>query len=148
MLAYLKVKIKSLAAESRIIRLEERKYKANRIVGRTDEFEGFVRHRKQTENVKAVRHGLYHHRVDEVRFEARHALLAYGFLRGVPYAKIEKETNKPRKRVALKRLRANIETFVTGKVFDEKLGDNIEKWLKGEFLIEPRKPSGTIQPKN
>ncbi len=54
---FLKVKVKSLAAEVRIIRREER---------RNPELRG----------------DLARHRRDVVRKEARHSLLAYGYLRG------------------------------------------------------------------
>lgn len=67
MRTYLKIKIKSLAAEARIIRQEERKWP-----GPSD-----------------VRHGLHNHRVVDVRMETRSALLAYGFIRGKEYRKIE-----------------------------------------------------------
>lgn len=63
--AYLKVKIKSLAEEARIIRKEERASKGEK------------------------REGLYLHRVGVVRRAARHSLLAYGFLRGREYRQIE-----------------------------------------------------------
>lgn len=67
---YLKVKIKSLAAEAAIIRKEER------------------RHRGDT------RTGLYLHRVNDVRYEARAALLAYAFLRGRPLARVEAKSHR------------------------------------------------------
>jgi len=60
---FLKVKIKSLAAEARIIRREERR----------------SRHRE----------GLHNHRTTAVRKAARSALLAYGFLRGRAYRLME-----------------------------------------------------------
>lgn len=65
-LRQLKVKIKSLAAEARIIRLEEARSK--------NPFE---------------RMRLSSHRTDDVRREARAAQLAYGFLRGREYNQIE-----------------------------------------------------------
>lgn len=64
---YLKIKIKSLAAEARIIRHEELKWP-----GTSD-----------------VRTSLHNHRVMDVRREARSALLAYGFIRGRTYRTIE-----------------------------------------------------------
>ena len=68
MLPYLKIKIKSLAAEAQIIRHEERKYWGG----------------------SSLRIGLHLHRVNEVRSESRSAGLAYGFLRGkYPYAALE-----------------------------------------------------------
>jgi len=67
MLIYLKIKIKSLAAEAQIIRKEERKWPGT----------------------TAERHGLHSHRVLDVRREARSALLAYGYLRGRKYLQLE-----------------------------------------------------------
>lgn len=61
---YLKVKIKSLAEEAKIIRKEE---------ARNPEF----------------RLGLAEHRKGIVRNEARHTLLAYAFLRGKDYKQVE-----------------------------------------------------------
>ncbi len=54
---FLKVKIKSLAAEAKIIRLEEKRSSGD------------------------VRNSLHNHRVIEVRDESRCALIAYAFLR-------------------------------------------------------------------
>jgi hypothetical protein len=67
MKVYLKIKIKSLAEEARIIRFEEKKWP-----GPSDE-----------------RSGLWCHRTGPVREEARSAQLAYGFLKGMPYKRIE-----------------------------------------------------------
>ena len=64
---YLKMKIMSLAAEARIIRTEEKKWPGEHV----------------------ARNGLHRHRMHEVRPEARHALLAYGFLRGRHYRALE-----------------------------------------------------------
>jgi hypothetical protein len=64
---YLKIKIMSLAAEARIIRNEERKWRGDH----------------------PVRFGLREHRVTVVRDEARVAQLAYGFVRGRSYAQLE-----------------------------------------------------------
>lgn len=66
---YIKVKIKSLAAEAKIIRREEQKARAH--------------------GNSHLRVGLADHRRGIVRHEARHAQLAYGFLRGTPYKAME-----------------------------------------------------------
>jgi hypothetical protein len=71
MKTYLKIKIVSLAAEARLIRREERRYRGPKW------------------GPSPVRLGLHRHRIHEVRPEARHALLAYGFLRGRSYRQIE-----------------------------------------------------------
>lgn len=65
MKVYLKVKIKSLAAESAIIRKDEQRHRGD------------------------LRTSLYLHRILEVRREARSAGLAYGFLRGRDYRRLE-----------------------------------------------------------
>ena len=66
----LRVKIKSLAEEARIIRREERA------------------------TFGTLREELYRHRMDVVRSEARHAHLAYGFIRGLSYEQMEASTNQ------------------------------------------------------
>lgn len=64
---FLKVKIKSLAAEARVIRLEEKRAGKN----------------------NALREKLYLHRTVDVRKEQRASLLAYAFLRGRPLSAVE-----------------------------------------------------------
>lgn len=74
-LIHLKIKLKTLADEATHIRREEKKaLRAGR----------YGRYR-----------GLYEHRVKDVRACARHNQLAYGFLRGVPYSKMEPRTAQP-----------------------------------------------------
>jgi hypothetical protein len=68
----LKIKLKSLATEAKIIRLEESK----------------ARYSKRPE-VQAIREEMYHHRIDVVRFHSRSTGLAYGFIRGRKYRDIE-----------------------------------------------------------
>ena len=65
---FLKIKLKSLAAEARIIRREE--------------------HRVPPAQ-RGLHSQLHAHRTGIVRSEARHTLLAYGFLRGVARHRIE-----------------------------------------------------------
>ena len=67
----LKVKIKSLAEESQIIRKEIKK---SRDVGLTSSLQG--------------------HRIIVVRKEARHSLLAYAFLRGKKYSEVENSAHE------------------------------------------------------
>jgi hypothetical protein len=67
---HLKIKIKSLAAEANIIRFEAKKVNGEE------------------------RCILNEHRKNQVRKEARHSMLAYGLLRGVPYSKMESKCNE------------------------------------------------------
>lgn len=103
---YLKIKIKSLAAEATMIRREERRQnpghrarvRARRILeGKTRSSnpadDGASRSRaarilKRKPNMDAF-WGLRHHRQYDVRGESRSAHVAYGFLRGLPYSRIE-----------------------------------------------------------
>ncbi len=84
---YLKVKIKSLAAEAKIIRLETKRAKR-----------------------ASIKDGLALHRKGIVRFEARHTHLAYGFLRGREYRQIE---NKAREAPDWAKVRKMIEKYGT-----------------------------------
>jgi hypothetical protein len=68
----LKIKIKSLAAEAKIIRLEEQKV---------------LEYKKFDE---ALYLSLRGHRIHDVRAEQRASLLAYGFIRGKAYSVLEK----------------------------------------------------------
>lgn len=67
----LRVKVKSLAEEARIIRAEERKTHG------------------------PIRELLHLHRVGTVRFHARHATLALGFIKGRTLAQMEPSGSKP-----------------------------------------------------
>jgi hypothetical protein len=73
---YLKVKIKSLAEEARIIRREEWQIKSKPVGYRESGW-------------SAKLDGLHNHRTQVVRPEARATQLAYGFLRGRLYSQIE-----------------------------------------------------------
>lgn len=86
--AELRIKIKSLAAEAQIIRSDERKVlkRARSIEART---EPASRDPKATASLRDTHHSLRLHRVHDVRNEARASLLAYAYLRGMPYAKVE-----------------------------------------------------------
>lgn len=67
----LRVKLKSLAAESKIIRHEERRTNGQ------------------------LRNELWFHRIHAVRSEARHTHLAYGLIRGMAWSRIEQRCDAP-----------------------------------------------------
>lgn len=103
----LKIKSKYLADEARINRKE-----ANKLSGRD-------------------KHSLNHHRKTKLRDEARATHLAYGYLRGIPYAAMEQKVNdvyyflyyiQPK-------LRKMIETY------GDKDMPTMEEWLKGANVI-------------
>ena len=99
---YLKVKIKSLAEEAKIIRREERKPHKD----------------MDSCGYSAERIGLWCHRTGIVRQEARHTLLAYGFIRGRKYWEMEASCEFPPNWDRVKKL-------------VEKYGTN---WVEGESL--------------
>ena len=74
---HLRVKIKSLAAESRFIRCEE-----SRALTHPPEDKYGTGYNPDYEELRM-------HRKDVVGHEARHSLLAYACLRGVPYKVVE-----------------------------------------------------------
>lgn len=81
---YLRVKIKSLAGEARIIKHEEDKTVAAIKCATRRGLDAAAK--KGTH----ILYSLHHHRTWEVRSAARYALLAYAFLRGVPYEALER----------------------------------------------------------
>mgnify|MGYP001615675756 CR=1 FL=1 len=89
-LAYLKVKIKSLAAEAKIIRHEELKYlRTARWLGvRAETPPPRLSNSATWLPPRSVYAGLYAHRI-EISIEQRAALIAYGYIRGRPYRTIE-----------------------------------------------------------
>jgi hypothetical protein len=85
---YLKVKIKSLAVEGTIIRKEEHKAKKQYrylkpIAGKEKEYHEAL----------GTFWGLRHHRISDVRNEARAAQWAYAYIRGKRFRQIENKSN-------------------------------------------------------
>ncbi len=99
---YLRVKIKSLADEARTIRNEERLAKANK------DF--------------ATVNSLNQHRTGKVRRAARETLLAYQYLRGIPYEACECKNSRPINTKAIERM---------CKEYGE-LEIPIDAWIEGE----------------
>lgn len=103
---FLKIKIKSLAVEARIIRFEEKRWP-----GESPE-----------------RLGLHEHRTYDVRREARSAQLAYGFLRGRQYKQLE---NATRKRIDFRRVSELAYKYGNEKKKDA-LVDQLKAWAAKE----------------
>jgi hypothetical protein len=76
----LRVKVKSLAVEARIIRKEELR------------------------TTGELREELYLHRIKDVRFAARHAHLAYGIIRGRTIEQMERTSKTPPSKGEIERL--------------------------------------------
>lgn len=103
MKTYLKIKIKSLAAEATMIHREERRQnighrgrvRIRRQLARATDLTPAQRARlerrlaKPSDNAMKAFWGLRHHRQWDVRSESRASHIAYGFLRGLSYAQVE-----------------------------------------------------------
>jgi len=85
MIRYIKIKIKSLATESVIIKQEETKVKSY-----MRDCRGIQGLEKSLSHHEQCYHGLRQHRINDVRNESRASLLAYGFLRGRKRIQLEK----------------------------------------------------------
>lgn len=110
---YLKIKLKSLAAEARIIHAQERKTGGA---------------------FNALRESLHLHRVRDVRGEARATHLAYGYLRGRQWAQIENNTTTE---PDWKKVTAMVRKYGPVEPFDET---KFAEWCKaGKIAHEDRK---------
>lgn len=87
MIEYLKVKLKSLATESKIIKKEEQ-----RAIAGIKKYSNIKDPRRK--HFCNLHHGLYNHRKGVVSQEARRANIAYGLLRGKGYDEIERKCKK------------------------------------------------------
>lgn len=105
-IAELRVKIKSLAVEATIIRKEERRAKLR---GDRDTF-----------------WSLRAHRTYDVRRESRASLLAYGYLRGIEYRKIERNCHDLASRDDIVRI---IRKFDPSSYCDRQLPEKVTQWL-------------------
>lgn len=91
---FLKVKIKSLAAEAKIIRHEEEKRKGPYVLTpRTNTQQQAQRYRRQPLDYNDIYFELRGHRTWIVRNEARATQLAYAYIRGRRYRQIEAKTH-------------------------------------------------------
>lgn len=101
---YLRVKIKSLADEAKTIRREER------IANEACDY--------------STQNRLHNHRTGPVRRAARETLLAYQYLRGIPYAACERKNSRPVNWKAVERMCKEY----GGTTLDR------EAWIQGEKL--------------
>lgn len=117
MLVKLRIKIKSLAAESLIIRQEERRFSGE------------------------LRADLHTHRVVAVRCECRAASLAYGLLRGRSLAQLESKTHTDPNWTRVREIVAKF-----GRYGGNAAQDLISRWREGEVVVEPRVRKPREQP--
>ena len=172
---YLKIKIKSLAAEARIIRSEERKFCVQKRPKQSPASEGAHAPEEGAPDVVSqaaktsapaeghnsnaasrrsgdnpIRNGLYRHRVDVVRAEARSAQLAYGFIRGRTYAQLERSCVEPPNTSRILKLIVRYGTLPESVPYREREAwakAALKAWLEdgGPGLSKPEKVEKTAQ---
>ena len=118
---YLKIKLKSLAEEARIIRHEEKKLGG--------------------QNWGSSSVPLREHRIHVVRVAARRTLLAYGYLRGKKYNQLEQCTRTPFEYMGVKEITKMVQKYGSPKTTEE----DIKNWLLESHTIIEGKP---IKPLN
>lgn len=136
MKTYLKIKIKSLAAEAVIIKREERRY-LKHIGNRDVNKPGEPLHIKLIyKKDHPLRLALRAHRIGEVRTECRSAHIAYGYLRGRAYKQIE---NKCHQAPNWQRIETLIAKYSAGPYYNtpqlkKQLSENLKAWAKGDLV--------------
>lgn len=118
----LKVNVKSLAAEAKIIRNEERKYRK-----RLSEL--VVKESALGYKLRYRRDNLNDHRRGHLRREARSANLAYAFLRGRAYKDVEPNVrceDDYKYRLFYKRVTEKINRFAHNETISE---DQVKNWM-------------------
>lgn len=131
MKSYLKIKIKSLAAEAAIIRLEER-----RALRHAKHAQGRQGEEQRLADLFAEYGGLHRHRIEDVRWEARSACLAYAFLRGRRYGATEPAgSSKP----SIARVAELVSKY--GYVEKKAAADRLKEWIDGGPAVDEPRPS-------
>ena len=112
---HLQIKLKTLVAESRIIKTEEERWKERAAKARAK--------LRKWDRIDAVRNSLHAHRQNDVRKESRCGYLAYGFLRGRPYQVVE---NAAKRKPDWKRVEEITKRF--SEIQWNELGQKFAEW--------------------
>ena len=100
------MKVKSLAAEARIIRHEEKRQRGS------------------------LRGSLHAHRTEDVRQEQRASLLAYAMIRGRPYAQAEQTKRLPPKRRIIQLVRTFGFREFGPKPTEQEAANLVQSWMR------------------
>jgi hypothetical protein len=121
----LRVKIKSLAAEARIIRQEESRTRRQMTdaAGKPDLVAALA----------SAFVSLRAHRTNDVRRESRYSLLAYALLRGRSMASAEPVSKRAKKEIDLAKLAAICHRFSVGRTA-AKWGEAVKQWAIADVL--------------
>ncbi len=132
---YLKIKIKSLAEEARMIRKEERKQlgygRHLRRVDRDARVNTPEEERWENNPVYLTHCRLHHHRVVDVRKAAREAQLAYAYLRGRPLLVVEPNLAHPfANRPKWNRVRKLVLRYYEGQAGEHSVRESLRIWVQ------------------
>lgn len=116
----LKIKAKSLAAESQMIRQEELKLK------RSAQWNREHQNTAEAEQFNRTRQSLYEHRTWDVRRESRATNIARAFLAGKPYSMVEQTTRSSASEMGY--MQGRVQKLVK-KYGTAASGEEIAAWL-------------------
>lgn len=119
----LKIKAKSLAAESRMIRQEELKLKR--------QIRWKAERQQPTTELGRKRQSLYQHRTWDVRRESRATNLARAYIKGVPYRAVEPKTHRNDYETAYMtgRVEKLVKKYAPQDGGIEKTREGIQEWM-------------------
>lgn len=142
MKTYLKIKIASLAAEARAIHKEEKKWKKPSFSQYKKDVRYWLRegripdlepnpadYGKPATPPHPMYFSLEHHRKHVVRPETRASLLAYGFMRDVPYSVIEERYHEAPNWERVEQIAAQF-TKKYGSFDERKFKQRFEEWFQ------------------
>ena len=123
----LKIKLKSLAAEAKIIRFHERKIKPY-----IKEGDNNIKPEDVIARADYERGVLRGHRIYLVRKEARDSHIAYGYLRNKAYKQIENSTDNPPN---IKNITKIINKFQGYWGNKEVLESTVKEWMEQDYQV-------------
>lgn len=137
---HLKVKLISLALETKQIRRIERKLASRQRKRATD-----AEHSRFSVRREQQRESIYLHRINEVRKETRSANLAYGFIRGRTYLEVE---NIAYSEPDWDRVLQIAQKFGAGVHIDPRdMAQRFAAW-KADFIVAARQAKHHVRPTN
>jgi hypothetical protein len=138
--AYLKIKVTSLAAEAKLIRKDELRYKQQ--ARNAQQYNPDGKGAEYAQEHKAIFWGLRQHR-QGLSPESRAANIAYGFLKGRRYLEVENKV-KPGNEPNWNRVQVLVKKYGTTKDLEQ-----FDLWKKeGEVISMLGKPQRTVRPLN
>jgi len=126
----MRVRVKELAQEAKYIRLEETKIKSKHKI------EGDIWSNPDVKSLEFWK--LRNHRTHDVRDAARAIQLAYGFMRDVPYRRIE-QTTKPKDPYRWNRIVKEVKRLANKfSNSEKKFDEDVDIWFASDRIDEQK----------